>query len=479
MKIETQPLEDRQVKIIAEFDTETLEDYSRRAARKLSRETRVPGFRPGKAPIDLIRRMIGEEAIQQQAVEMIVDDHYAKVLEEANVEPSGPGTLEEVISLDPPKFAFVVPLRPEVKLGDYHSIRLPYEPPTVSDEEIDAFFKRMQRNYATAEPVEGRPAEKGDLVYVMLSGQLSNPAEGEDAVVFPERPAQFLIGDDTVERDWPYVGFDENLIGLSEGDEKTILHTFAEDDEDEALRGKEVEFKVSVQSIKALKMPEIDDEFAKSLGDFETLEDVRKLVRSQMEENAVADYERDYYNQLVDKLVEASTISYPPHYLEDEKNHVLEHLQQDLARQGLDFEAFLKYVGKDRETYMKEEIEPAARKRLERSLVIDQFAQDEKIELSTEDMNRVISSAQEMAQSLPRKGRKDRISKEALNAVTYNQINRVYNERVIDRLKAIATGQADKVEEAEAAAEPAEVPEAPATDEAVAEESPKSEQAEE
>ena len=143
MKIETQPLEDRQVKIIAEFDTETLEDYSRRAARKLSRETRVPGFRPGKAPIDLIRRMIGEEAIQQPAVAMIVDDHYAKVLAEANVEPSGPGTLEEVISLDPPKFAFVVPLRPEVKLGDYHSIRLPYEPPTVSDVEIDAFFKRM------------------------------------------------------------------------------------------------------------------------------------------------------------------------------------------------------------------------------------------------------------------------------------------------------------------------------------------------
>ena len=137
MKIETQPRDDHQITIIAEFDLETLERFKHRAARKLSNQVRIPGFRPGKAPYDLILRTVGEPAVVEEAVEMLVDDQYPEVLKEASIEPSGSGSLEEVVNLDPPTFKFIVPLRPEVTLGDYRALRKPYSPEAVEDADID------------------------------------------------------------------------------------------------------------------------------------------------------------------------------------------------------------------------------------------------------------------------------------------------------------------------------------------------------
>ena len=142
MKLETVALEDQQTKLIAEFDAETLEKYKRQAARKISQNQKIPGFRPGKAPYDLVRRMIGDEALQQEAVELMLDDVYPQVLKEANVNPSGPGKLEEIVKMDPPTFAFVVPLQPQVELGDYKALRKEYQPETVTDEQVEATIRR-------------------------------------------------------------------------------------------------------------------------------------------------------------------------------------------------------------------------------------------------------------------------------------------------------------------------------------------------
>lgn len=477
MKIETQPLEDRQVKIVAEFDSDTFEEYKRRAARKISQNVRIPGFRPGKAPIDLIRRIYGEEAIQQEAIELLVDEQYPKVLEEADVDPSGPGSLEEIVSTDPPKFTFLIPLKPEVQLGNYQELRVPYEPKPVTDEEVEEFLQRMRRNYATAEPVE-RPVEDGDLVYVDLAGDLVDPQEGEDPAVFPERPAQFLIGEtDEEERTWPFPGFEEHLKGLSENEEKTIRYTFAEDNPDEALRGKEVEFKVKVNSIKRLILPELDDEFAKTLGNFDTLDDVRKAIREQMEANNNAEYERDYFNRVIDEIINQATIAFPPQMVEEEEKHVIDHLKQDLGRQGMDFDAYLKLLGKERDEYVEEVIRPAAIKRVQRSLVLDELAKAEKIELSQEDVDQAISGTMAQLDQIPRKGKKSRLPENFVNAMAYDAISRVYNQRILERVKAIATGQAEAKVETESEAsvetveeaknEEAQVVEEPAAEETV------------
>ncbi len=200
--------------------------------------------------------------------------------------------MKEIVSYQSPQFSFINPLETEIYPGAYKDVRLDYKEEPVTDDEVNDFIQRLRTNYSTAEPVE-RPAENGDLVYVKFSGKLTHPAEGEDPLPFPERPAQFIIGNDVVQnRDWPYPGFNDSLLGLSAGDEKVTSYTFPEDETDPALKGKEVEFTVNVQSVKAVRLPELDAEFAQSVGQFESVEDLTKAVREQLEINQLSPHAR-------------------------------------------------------------------------------------------------------------------------------------------------------------------------------------------
>jgi len=444
LKLDVQPLEDHQVKVIAEMEPAALEEFMRRAARKISRETRIPGFRPGKAPYDMVKRHVGEEALRQQAVEDLIDDYYPKILDEAQIKPGATGSLEEIVSVDPPKFSFIIPLEPTVELGGYKDIRLEYALEAVKEADVDEFIQRLRTNYATAEPVE-RPAEDGDLVYVKFSGKLTKPAEGEDENVFPERPAQFIIGNDVIQnRDWPYPGFNESLKGLSAGDEKTAKHKYTKDEKDEALRGKTVEFKVTVQSIKALHLPELNDEFAQTVGQFETVADLRKAVQEQLEVAKKDETDDAYYTSLIDKVIEGATIKYPPQVLEHEVEHMMEHVKEDVGRQGMELDAYFKMIDKNREKYIEEEIRPAARRRLARSLVMDELAKVEEVKLEEDDYNQAITATVSQLQSQPKPRKtKEKVNPDLVNNMTMNELSRKFNIKVLERMKAIATGHGD------------------------------------
>jgi len=446
LKLDVQPLEDHQVKVIAELEPAVLDDFMHRAARKISRETRIAGFRPGKAPYEMVRRHVGEEALEQQAVQDLIDEYYPKILDEAQIKPGAMGSLDEIVSTNPPKFAFVIPLEPTVELGAYKDIRQDYKVEPATEKDVDEFIQRLRTNYATAEPVE-RPAEDGDLVYVKFSGKLLKPAEGEDENVFPERPAQFIIGNDVIQnRDWPYPGFNESLKGMSAGEEKTTKYTFPKDEKDEALKGKKVEFKVNVQSIKALHLPELNDEFAQTVGQFETVADLRKSVLEQLEAQKKDEADDAYYATLIDKVIEGATIKYPHQVLDHEVEHMLEHLQEDVARQGMELEAYFKMIDMDREKYIDEQVRPAARKRVERSLVMDELAKAEQVKLEQDDYNQAISATVSQLQSQPKPRKtKEKVSSDLVNNLTMNELSRKFNNKVLERMKAIATGHGDEV----------------------------------
>ena len=157
MKIETQTRDDHQVRLVVEVEPESMEKFKHQAARKISREAKIPGFRPGKAPYDVIRRIYGDQTITNQAVELMVDEIYPEVIEQSGIKPGGPGSLEEIISMAPPTVAFLIPLEASVELGDFHSIRQEYTPPVVTDEEVEKSIQRLRTNYATVEPAD-RPA---------------------------------------------------------------------------------------------------------------------------------------------------------------------------------------------------------------------------------------------------------------------------------------------------------------------------------
>ncbi len=447
LKIEKQLLADQQIKIIAESDNETLEQFKLRAVRKIARDTKIPGFRPGKAPSNVIRRMYSDELIQKEAIELLVDDMYPKVIDEAKIKPYGPGALEEILSQEPPKFSFRIPLEPEIHLGDYRAIRQEYHLDPIADKDVEDYLHRLQTSYATAEPVE-RPAEKGDLVYLKVNGTFKEIKEGEVSEIYKDVSSQVLIGDDSFqENNFPFEKFDQLILGAKANDEKIFVHSYPFDHQNEKIAGKEIEFKIIVQSIKAMKLPALDDAFAKTMGNFESMDALRNTIRTQLEATKKNEYERQYFDELIEKIRSNATIKYPPQALEHEIEHVLEHIKEDLATQKLDFETYLKTIKKEKDQFIKEEITPVAIKRLEQSLIFEELATQEKIKLEEKELGQAYTkTVQELQmttdfQRLQRKMTSAKLS----NAIALQAANRLMSDRVFDRLKAIATGQAPEI----------------------------------
>lgn len=467
MKIETQPRDDHQVKVIAEVEPELFEKSKHQAARKISQEAKIPGFRPGKAPYNVVRRTFGDDTIQKEALELLVDEIYPKAIEQAGIKPYGPGNLDEIVSVEPPTFAFIIPLEPTVDLGDYRSISKPYELPQVTDQEVDEFIERLRSSYATVEPVE-RDAQEGDMVFATVTGTLTHPEEGKSPEIVKERPVQAVIQPEDKQdpSEWPFPGFARHLIGLSAGDEIPVTFTFPEESMYEALRGKEVEFKVKVDTVKSMKLPELNDEFAQSLGEFDSVEALRTSVRNGLEATSHDEYDQTYNTELIDLIREKATIQYPPQLLDEEEKSILSALERDLARQNMDIDTYLKVRQLEKDAFIEQEIKPSAVRRLERSLILDQIARDEKIEISNQDLESSFSETfaelqntedfQQMQKKIP--------ANRLANAVAMEAASRLMNRRVFARIKSIATG----IPEAEPTKEETTAPvaEQPATEEA-------------
>ena len=449
MKIETEPRDDHQVKLTAEFEPEVAEKYKHQAARKIAKEAKIPGFRPGKAPYDVVRRLYSDKLIEEQAVELLVDDLYPQILKEAGVEPAGAGKLDNIISMDPPKFSFIVPLAPEVKLNDYHAMRQDYAPEPVTDEDVNKVFRNLQTGSATAEPVE-RPAEDGDLVYAKVSGIFSEPTEGEEPDFIKETPLQVIIGENNPDPDdFPFEGFSKQLIGMAPNEQKKIPYIYPEDSKYEKLRGKKIEFTLIVESVKAMKLPDLNDEFAQTMGDFANLDDLRKNVQTQLEVNRSNEYDQKYLNEFIDKIVKESTIEYPPQMLEDEEKDILDNIEHDLSHQQLDLDTYLKTRQLEKDAFIETEVRPSAKKRLERSLVLEHIAEAEKIELDRKELEKAVLENMQELQNQPnqRKPRNNTEMRNMTNAVTIQTANQLINRQIMDRLKAIGSGKFEQVQE--------------------------------
>lgn len=444
MNIDKQILEDRQAKITVEYTTEEFESYKRRAAKKISKNAKIPGFRPGKAPYNVVLNHYGEGTILQEAIDILLDDDYGNILDEAEIEPSGVGNLEKIESYNPPKFVFMVPLEPIVDLGEYRQVRKPYELEDFDLSEVNDFVDNIRRNAATIIPAE-RPAKEGDLVYFNLSGEVLNPEEGEDATITDKTPQQALIPDEDEENEneWPFVGFSKELNGVKAGDIKEIQHSFSEDDEDENLQGKTALFIIEVQSVKELELPELDEEFIKTIGNYESVDDFRAKVEERLRSEHQNSYDETYFNEILNEITEQTDMQYPPQMLEHETEHVLEDIKDRLTKQNMDFETYLKLRDTDEETFIEEEIQPVAKQRLERSLVVDSIIDSEGLKIDedmlkdhiNQIMSEVIYSGQ--IEEMQKQMGKDEFSR----VISMEGVSRTMNKQVLKRLKLIGTGQ--------------------------------------
>jgi trigger factor len=392
LKIEKEFLEDRQVKINVEVESDPWEGSKRQAARKLAKRVKIPGFRPGKAPYHVIVRTVGEGAILEEALELLVDDLYPKVLEEAEIDPYGPGTLEEVVEFDPPVFDFVIPLQPEVEVGDYKALDIPYEVPETTDEDVDEAIENIRTQHAINEPVE-RPAEDGDIVYMRVSAKRLDVEDEEEAQLYDQQFSSARLGQEDSPTDRQFFpSFAEKLVGMAPEEEKTFSHTYADDYEDEDLQGAEVEFNVAVTNVQAFSLPDLDDEFAKSASDFETLDEMLEDIKTRLQEQALDAYDDEYETEVVKTLIEDSTLAYPPQMIENEKKDILTNLDYRLSQQGLNKDFYLQYRGISEEEF-EEEINEAAEDNVKRTLVLYEVVNTEEIKPDPDKFNETAENA--------------------------------------------------------------------------------------
>lgn len=438
MKIDTQTLNDRQVELTIEVESEKVQAAMRAAARRLSRGTKIPGFRPGKAPYQVIANRIGEETIFEEALESLGQEVYRSALEESELDPYAPGSLEEVISREPLTLRYRVPLTPEIELGDYRDLRLPYEPAEVSDQAVDDMLEELRQRQALIEPVD-RPSQDGDVVILDVYGELLDPEDGEDAKLMDSKGLSILVDPET---DFPSPDVYEQLLGIKEGDERSYETTFPEDYGAEDLRGRRARFTLTCQGVKSRHVPEWSDDLAKEIGEFDDLLDLRIKARESLEEQARAAVDSAYAEKVLDAVVEKATVNYPPIVLEEEIDHLLQDLRNQLRGQNLDLEDYLKIENKSLAD-LRAELEPQARKRAARGLVLGKVVDLEGLQVLDDEIEAEI----------------DRML-EAMGGQAAEQLRKAFHEpntmrrigldlltqKAIDRLAAIAKGEADAIE---------------------------------
>ncbi len=453
MKIEKELLDDHQMQLTVEVEADRMEASKRRAAKQVAKRGKIPGFRPGKAPYEIIVRHYGEAAIIEQAMDLLVDDIYPKILEEAEIKPGAAGSLEKVEELDPPKLIFNVPLAPEIDLGDYRSLRLPYKYSAPGKKELDDALKEMQQMYATTETVE-RPVELGDYIMIDVKGERAKPKDEEDREAALSRSGYALVvREEAKDDEWPYPGFSKKLVGMSPDESKKVKHKFSKDDPDELLQGETVNFEVTLKTVRSMILPELDDEFAKTTGQYETLDELKEALKNDLEARAKDEYDDEFYVELIDKIKAGATIKYPPQVVEHEAEHVIEDLSQRLSQQGLDLDTYFKMRQTTREEFMEEEAKPVAVKRLERSLIMDQIARDEKIKVDEDalqsEFGQTMTELQYQGLDLGKVRGGKRGQQQVAEAIAMESANRLVTRRVLERIKAIATGEFKEEEEAE------------------------------
>ncbi|GAB4570505.1 MAG: trigger factor [Anaerolineae bacterium] len=392
MNAQTEILENRIAQIKVEVEAEALEQAKRQAARKLSQRVNIPGFRKGKAPYNIITRYLGEGAILEEAIDILGPEVYRQALAESELEPYAPGQLDNI---EPGEnnaliMTFSVPLVPVVELGDYREVRAEFNAPEVTDEQVEEVVQMLRSNRAITETKEG-PADDGDSVTLDIYGEIKqDDDDAEPEVLFDQKNWEFVLGESVRE---PMPGFSEAVKGIAAEETRTFELTFPEDDEDfeESLRGKTVSFTVTCHKVESRQLPELDDEFAKALGEegVETLDGLRDAIREDLLKNATIRAEAEYADTVLDKIVEGAKVEFPEIMVEETIDDMIHSFEHDLSRQGLDLQTYLKFSQMTEEA-LRNDFRETARMRLKRALVLGKLVKAEDMELDSRHIDRAI-----------------------------------------------------------------------------------------
>ncbi|MBI4303783.1 MAG: trigger factor [Chloroflexi bacterium] len=424
MKVTKEKIEESQAFLTIEMEPAEVEVSLEKSYQRLVRRTKVPGFRPGKAPRAILERYLGRERLLDEALQQMVPEAYEKAIKEQEIEAVAQPKIEIVKTEPVVEFKAIVPLKPEVKLGDYHQMQMTPEAVSVTEENVNAVLEQLRHEHATWEPVE-RSVDFGDMVVM----DVWSTAGGEPFI--NQKGAQYQVVQNLP---FPAPGFPEQVAGMKKDEEKEFKLQFPSDYARAELAGKEASFKVRINEIKQEILPELNDEFAKLVNaEFTALDALRERVSTNLKLQAEERAKEDFEEKVIAATVEMSEAKFPSVMVEDEVSHILKH-QFEERRQSM--EAYLKNVKKT-ELEVRDELKPVAVKRVTRSLVLGKVSEEEKIEVSdaeveTEIENIVKSTAPQNQEQLAK------VLKTPAGRVSIK--NTMLSRKTIERLTDIAKG---------------------------------------
>ena len=385
IKTKTTELPDSRVRVEVEVPTEALERELNTAASQLGREMRVPGFRSGKVPPEVVLRQVGREAVLDEAVRRGLPGWYEEALADAGIQTVGDPQVD--LSDLPEKgaplaFTIEVGVVPPAQLGEYRGVEVGRREPKVDDQEVQAELERMRESLASLETVE-REAGEGDFVVMDYVGSVDGtPFEGGEG-----RGQVVELGSGRL-----IPGFEEQLTGATAGEERTVELTFPDDYPAEQLAGKDASFAVEVKEVKEKRLPELDDDFAVEAGGYDSLDELRAEIETrigQAEERAI---EAEFREAAVDAVVDQAKIEVP-HELVHSKAHEMWHrTARRLAAQGIQPEQYLQMAGKTEEELVVES-ESDAETALKREAVLAAIVEAEGIEVSDEEIEQALRAS--------------------------------------------------------------------------------------
>ncbi len=394
MNVTTTPAPKSSIVVEVELPPERLSRAVDQAVQRLGRRTKVPGFRPGKAPRSMLERVLGPGVVLDDAVEHLVQDAYRAALVEKAILPLANGDVEVVQAEEgkPLIFKATVPVRPDVDLGDYRNFNFVPEIETIDDAKVDKVVDELRDQQATLSAVEERGAEKGDYAVVSFEGTKDGqPFEGGSS---PRMP--LILGEERL-----IPGFEDHLLGLRPGDRTEFDITFPEDYPEETLRSQEVHFAVELRELREKVLPEADDDLARSVGDFTSLAELREEVRHRLERNALDRARHEFADRIIEYAVANATMELPDVLIDQEVEVMHDELRASLARQGISEEAYLKATGKtDQDVHA--DVRPDAEKRVKVLLVLSKVAEIEGVTVPDADVEAEVERARERYSGSPR-----------------------------------------------------------------------------
>lgn len=397
MKVTTEKLSKTRVRLTVEVPEETFEEAMEKAYKSVVKKVNVPGFRKGKAPRRMLEYIFGREILLEEALQDIVPKTYQRALEIVKHEyipMSGPEY--EMVQMDKGE-AFIFhadfDFKPKVTLGQYKGLEVEKLPTQIKDEDVEAEIKKMQERYAKLIVIENDKTKEGDLITIDFVGKIDGKAfEGGSAEGF-----SLELGSHTF-----IPGFEEQMSGIKVGESRDVFVTFPHDYHAENLAGKEALFTVTVKEIKRKEYAPIDDEFAKDVSEFATMQELRADVANKLKKTAEKKAEHELRTTLVKKATEKASVDIPESMIENRIDYIIQEFAYRLEQQGINFEKYIEVTNTKIED-IRETHRPEAETAVKTDLVLEAIGIEEGLQVTKEELDKEIKKIAEQYQREPDK----------------------------------------------------------------------------